>query len=141
MKVKFKKLDSRAHQPIYANPTDAGADLFSLESALLPGGTQKLLKTGIAMEIPEGYFGLIRPRSGLATKFGIGMNSSGVIDSDYRGEILVNLINHSLTTYTIYEGQKIAQLLVLPVIQVEWKETDELSDTVRGAGGFGSTGF
>lgn len=139
--MKIKLLDKAAMVPSFANPGDAGADLYSVESVTIHGRTQKLVRTGIALEIPLGYVGLVRPRSGLATKLGIGMNSSGVIDSGYRGEISVTLINHSDKSYNISPGQRIAQILFVPVVAgFNFEIVEELSETDRGEGGFGSTG-
>lgn len=139
MKIKF--LHPLAKVPTFAKEGDAGADLYSVENIMIYGRTQKLVKTGIALEIPFGYVGLIRPRSGLATKFGIGMNSSGVIDAGYRGEISVTLINHSDISYPIVQGERIAQIVFLPVMAgFEFSIVDELSETDRGEGGYGSTG-
>lgn len=139
--MKIKLLDKNATIPTFANVGDAGADLYALESVVINGRTQKLVRTGIALEIPLGYVGLIRPRSGLATKLGIGMNSSGVVDSGYRGEISVTLINHSDKTHTISPGQRIAQIVFVPVVSgFEFEVVDELSVTDRGIGGYGSTG-
>ena len=139
--MKIKLLDENAIVPAFANPGDAGADLYSLESVTIQGRTQKLVRTGIALEIPLGYMGLIRPRSGLATKLGIGMNSSGVVDSGYRGEISVTLINHSDQAHNISPGQRIAQIVFVPVVSgFNFEVVDELSDTERGSGGYGSTG-
>lgn len=139
--MRIKLLDENAIVPTFANPGDAGADLYSIESVTIHGRTQKLVRTGIALEIPLGYVGLVRPRSGLATKLGIGMNSSGVIDAGYRGEICVTLINHSDKSHNISPGQRIAQILFVPVIAgFDFEVVDELSETLRGIGGYGSTG-
>lgn len=139
--MKIKLLDQNAVVPTFANPGDAGADLYSLESVTIEARSQKLVRTGIALEIPLGYMGLIRPRSGLATKLGIGMNSSGVVDAGYRGEISVTLINHSDKPHNISPGQRIAQIVFVPVISgFDFQVVDELSDTQRGEGGYGSTG-
>lgn len=139
--MKIKLLDENAVVPTFANPGDAGADLYSIESVTIHGRTQKLVRTGIALEIPLGYMGLIRPRSGLATKLGIGMNSSGVVDSGYRGEISMTLINHSDKSYNVSPGQRIAQIVFVPVVSgFTFEVVDELSDTKRGEGGYGSTG-
>lgn len=143
IKVNFVKLNEKAHTPTYGSQFAAGADLYACEEGevvLAPGET-KLIHTGIAMEIPEGYAGLIYARSGIATKRGLApANKVGVIDSDYRGEIMVSLHNHSNSEQAIADGERIAQLVIAPFLSVEYTETDELSDTVRGAGGFGSTG-
>ena len=122
--------------------TVAGADLYNLDTLveIAPHATV-LIHTGIAMEIPEGYCGLIFARSGLATKRGIApANKVGVIDADYRGEIMVALHNHSEVTATVEAGERVAQLAVVPFLKAELVECEELSDTIRGAGGFGSTG-
>lgn len=134
-------MDKNAVVPTFANPGDAGADLYSVESVTIHGRTQKLVRTGVALEIPLGYVGLVRPRSGLATKLGIGMNSSGVIDAGYRGEISITLINHSDQSHNISPGQRIAQILFVPVVAgFDFEVVDELSESSRGTGGFGSTG-
>lgn len=139
--MKIKLLHPEAKVPTFAHPGDAGADLYSVENFMLEPGKQKLIKTGIALEIPLGYFGLIRPRSGLSAKLGIGMNSSGVVDSGYRGEIQVALINHSDLKYPIMFGERIAQILILPVVTgFDFEVVDELSESQRGEGGHGSTG-
>lgn len=144
VKVNFKKLDKNAHSPTYGSEYAAGADLYALtngETLHFTPGETKMIKTGIAVEIPEGYAGLIYARSGIATKRGLApANKVGVIDSDYRGEIMVSLHNHSGTCQEIADGERIAQLVIAPFLTAEFCETDELSDTVRGEGGFGSTG-
>lgn len=139
--MKIKLLDKNARIPTFANPGDAGADLYSIDNVFIHGREQKLVYTGIALEIPVGYVGLVRPRSGLATKLGIGMNSSGVIDSGYRGEIGVTLINHTGLTHEVKVGDRIAQILFVPVVSgFSFEVVDELSKTQRDAGGYGSTG-
>ena len=144
IKVNFKKLDKNAHAPTYGSEYAAGADLYALtggETLNFAPGETKMIKTGIAVEIPEGYAGLIYARSGIATKRGLApANKVGVIDSDYRGEIMVSLHNHSGACQEIADGERIAQLVIAPFLAAEFCETDELSDTVRGDGGFGSTG-
>lgn len=141
--VRVKKLDENAVLPTYGSQYSAGADLYALieeEITFLPGET-KLVKTGLAMEIPEGYAGLIYARSGLASKRGLApANKVGVIDSDYRGEVMVALHNHSMTEQKIAPKERIAQLVIAPFLKAEFSATDSLSDTVRGEGGFGSTG-
>ena len=141
--LNFKKLNENATAPTYGSEFAAGADLYACESgeiALEPGET-KLIHTGISLEIPEGYAGLIYARSGIATKRGLApANKVGVIDSDYRGEIMVALHNHSTEKQTIADKERIAQLVITPFLKVEYTETEELSDTARGSGGFGSTG-
>ena len=124
-------------------PFSAGCDLYacSKEKISFNPGETKLIKTGIAMELPEGYAGLIYARSGLATKRGLApANKVGVIDSDYRGEIMVALHNHTNEVKEIDAYERIAQLVVTPYIKAIFNEVDELNDTIRGTGGFGSTG-
>ena len=142
IKVNFIKLNEKAHTPTYGSEFAAGADLYSAEEEItIEAGETRLVHTGIAMEIPEGYAGLIYARSGIATKRGLApANKVGVIDSDYRGEIMVALHNHSNTAQTIAEGERIDQLVIAPFVSVEYNETETLNDTERGAGGFGSTG-
>ncbi|MBQ8174099.1 MAG: dUTP diphosphatase [Clostridia bacterium] len=143
MTVRFKKLDPRATVPTYGTKYAAGADLYAVcdgEITIEPGQTM-LVHTGIAMEIPEGYVGLVYARSGLACKRGLApANKVGVIDADYRGEIMVALYNHGKEAQTLAAGERIAQMVIAPFLSVSYEETEELSDTVRGAGGFGSTG-
>lgn len=136
-------LRKNASPPVYGTAFSAGADLRACIDApvtIAPGETV-LIPTGIALEIPEGYAGLICARSGLATKMGLApANKIGIIDSDYRGEILVSLFNHSSETHTVEHGDRICQLLIVPVLAPEFVQVTELNDTVRGKGGFGSTG-
>lgn len=143
MKVRIKKLDERATLPTYGTEYSAGADLYALCDAPINigAGETVLVHTGLSLEIPEGYTGLIFARSGLATKRGLApANKVGVIDADYRGEVMVALHNHSSLTATVECGERIAQLAIVPFLKAEYELSDELSDTVRGAGGFGSTG-
>lgn len=144
IKVNFKKLDKNAHAPTYGSEYAAGADLYALtngETLNFAPGETKMIRTGLAVEIPEGYAGLVYARSGIATKRGLApANKVGVIDSDYRGEVMVSLHNHSDDCQEIADGERIAQLVITPFLAAEFCETDELSDTVRGEGGFGSTG-
>lgn len=141
--VNIKKLSPNATIPTYGSDYAAGADLYAcIDSPITfePGETY-LIKTGLSMEIPIGYAGLIYARSGLASKRGLApANKVGVIDSDYRGEIMVALHNHSTEPQTIEPNERIAQLVITPYIQAAFNEVDELSDTVRGEGGFGFTG-
>ena len=142
-KIHVKKLDENAILPSYGSLFAAGADLYALceGELVIPAGETRLVHTGLAMEIPEGYAGLIYARSGLATKRGLApANKVGVVDSDYRGEVMVALHNHSEVEQKIAQGERIAQLVVAPFLKVEFEECDELCDTARGAGGFGSTG-
>ena len=141
--VKFTKLDSRASAPEFGTPYAAGADLRAVsdEPITIRPNETVLVHTGLAMEIPEGLVGLVYARSGLASKRGLApANCVGVIDSDYRGEIMVALHNHSAETQTIESGERIAQFVIAPYISAEFIEAGSLSDTDRGQGGFGSTG-
>ena len=142
MEIKVKKLNDRAVLPTYGSLDAGGADLYSCEGELTfsPHET-KLVHTGIAMEIPKGYVGLIYARSGIATKRGLApANKVGVIDADYRGEIMVSLHNHSEIAAKIDEGERIAQIVITPYLTADFIECDELDETKRGEGGFGSTG-
>lgn len=142
-KINIKKLSSNAKIPSYATDFAAGCDLYSSSSEKIsfnPGET-KLIKTGIAMEIPLGYAGLIYARSGLATKRGLApANKVGVIDSDYRGEIMVALHNHTNEVKEIDSYERIAQLVITPYVKGLFNEVDDLNETKRGENGFGSTG-
>jgi len=141
MKLKIKKLNQNAQIPAYQTKEAAGFDLHSIEDTIINPGERKLIGTGLAFEIERGYEVQIRPRSGLAFKHGITvLNSPGTIDSDYRGEIKVLLINLGNEPFEIKCGERIAQAVVAPVIQAEIEEVENLSDTERGSGGFGSTG-
>ena len=142
MKIRFKKLNERAITPTYGTEYSAGADLYSAEDAItIAPHTTYLVHTGIAVEIPEGYCGLIFARSGLAAKRGLApANKVGVIDADYRGEIMVALHNHTDKEAAIDAKERIAQLAIVPFLKAEYEAVDELSTTVRGGGGFGSTG-
>lgn len=143
MKVNIKKLNGNAVIPTYGSEYSAGADLYACidsDIAILPGET-KLIKTGLAIEVPVGYGAFIYARSGLASKRGLApANKVGVVDADYRGEVMVALHNHSNEEQTIGAGERIAQMVIAPFLKAEFDVVDELSDTARGAGGFGSTG-
>lgn len=142
MKVKIKKLCPEAIMPSYQSKSAAGADLYALSDGdvVIKKGQTVLIKTGISMQIPEGYVGLIFARSGLATKMGLApANKVGVIDSDYRGEIMVALHNHGENDATVKKGERIAQIVITPYLSAEFEE-GELDSTERGEGGFGSTG-
>ncbi|MFA6422312.1 MAG: dUTP diphosphatase [Candidatus Buchananbacteria bacterium] len=139
MKIKIKKLDSDVILPSYAHPGDAGMDLFSCEDYLLKAGERHLFKLGLSIELPPGYASLIWEKSGMAINYGI-KNMGGVIEHTYRGEYGVILINLSDEDYQIQKGDKIAQLLIQPIITAEIEEVSELSSSVRGDGAFGSTG-
>ncbi|MCH5198135.1 MAG: dUTP diphosphatase [Oscillospiraceae bacterium] len=143
MEVKIKKLDPRAILPRYGSPFSAGADICALMDApigIAPGETV-FIHTGLSAQIPENHVGLIFARSSLGSKRGLApANKVGVIDSDYRGEIMVALFNHSAETQTIEPFERIAQFMIVPFITAQFIESDTLSDTLRGEGGFGSTG-
>lgn len=136
--VPYSKLDPKASPPLYAGEGDAGADLYSLEDVILAPGQRALVGTGLALAIPSGYYGRIAPRSGLAVKQGLDI-LAGVVDSSYRGEVCVLVINLGQNVITVTAGQKIAQLVITPVTQGYFYESD-LDNTTRGTGGFGSTG-
>ncbi len=143
MKVSVKKLNDRAVVPTYGSPFSAGGDLYSAEESevVIGPGKTAMIGTGLAMEIPEGYVGLIYARSGLATKRGLApANKVGVIDSDYRGEIKVALYNQSDAPQAVAAGERIAQIVIAPFLHAEYEIKETLSDTERGEGGFGSTG-
>ncbi len=143
MKVELKKLNPAAKIPHYGSEFAAGADLYAClaEQVNVPAGETRLIPTGIALALPVGYAGLIYARSGLATKSGLApANKVGVVDCDYRGEVMVALHNHSKEEKTVVHGDRIAQLVIAPYITVVFDEKEELSQTERGAGGFGSTG-
>ncbi|MBR7095400.1 MAG: dUTP diphosphatase [Clostridia bacterium] len=141
--VRIHRLDERAKIPTYGSAAAAGADLYALLDApvtVAPGETL-LVRTGVAVALPEGTVGLICARSGLATKRGLApANKVGVIDADYRGELMVALHNHAAAPATVEPLERIAQLLIVPYITAEFSECASLDDTARGAGGFGSTG-
>ena len=143
MTVNIKKLNEKAVIPAYGSEYAAGADLYAClegEQTIQPHETA-VIPTGIALELPVGYAGLIYARSGLATKKGLApANKVGVVDCDYRGEVKVALHNHSGAAQTVSAGERVAQLVITPYITANFCEVDELSQTVRGAGGFGSTG-
>jgi dUTP pyrophosphatase len=127
--------------PAYATSGAAGMDVLAAEDATLAPGARHAVATGFAVAIPPGYEIQVRPRSGLALKHGISVpNTPGTIDSDYRGELKVIVINHGAEPFAIARGDRIAQLVLAPVTQAQWEEVEELDDTARGAGGFGSTG-
>ncbi|MBQ3843105.1 MAG: dUTP diphosphatase [Ruminiclostridium sp.] len=144
MNIKVKKMNINARIPFRATEGSAGCDLYACldKDEILAPGERKLIPTGIAIEIPYSKSaGFVFPRSSVSSKYGVSLsNCVGVIDSDYRGEVKVPLINHSSEPYTIRNGDRIAQLVVMPVIDTDFVEADELSETQRGSGGFGSTG-
>ena len=140
MLIKFQKILDEAIIPHYAHQGDAGMDIFSVEETIIKSGERKSVRTGVIMELAEGFVALVWDKSGLALKNGI-KTMAGVIDSGYRGEIGVVLANLSGQDYKIEKGQKIAQMLIQKVERAEIEEVKELSETKRGAGGFGSTGL
>ncbi|MDA3886324.1 MAG: dUTP diphosphatase [Candidatus Delongbacteria bacterium] len=140
--VKVKKLSDKAILPSYAHPGDAGLDLFSIENKTLESGKSYLVKTGISIQLPKNTEAQIRPRSGLALKHTISLtNTPGTIDEGYRGEIGVIMINHGRDDFKVTTGMKIAQMIIKPVYEVKITEVNDLNDTSRGEGGFGSTGI
>ena len=143
MKLQVKKLDPRAKLPTYGTALSAGADLYVCleEAVVIEPGQTKLLPTGLSIAVPAGHAGLIFARSGLATKRDLApANKVGVIDADYRGPLMVSLHNHGSKPQTIEPGERVAQLAIVPVLTPEMELVEELDDTERGAGGFGSTG-
>ena len=141
MAFRIQKLRDDAIIPVRAHPSDAGLDLFTPDSFTLFSRSHQLIKLGIAIEIPEGYEAQVRPRSGLALKHGITvLNSPGTIDSSYRGEVGVILINHGNLEVKFEKGKAIAQLVLAKVVLEDFVEFDELNTTDRGTGGFGSSG-
>lgn len=143
VKVKIKRLDPELPLPRFAHPGDAGVDLFSRVDVSLAPGERQAIPTGIAISLPSGWAAFVQPRSGLAANHGITIvNTPGLIDSGYRGEIKVILLNTDREkNFQIKRGDKIAQMVVQQVAEIEWEEVDELDSTSRGAGGFGSTGI
>ena len=141
--IHIKKLRKSAQLPTYGTPSSAGADLYAdieEDITVLPHQTVKI-PTGLALELPEGFAGLIFARSSLGTKKGLApANKVGVIDPDYRGEVLVMLHNHSNSAQTVSRGERVAQLMIVPYLKVRFIEKETLSETSRGEGGFGSTG-
>ena len=141
MTVKFRKSDPNAVLPAYAHPGDAGMDVRSVEEVTIEPGGRKLVRTGLVMMLPPGYEAQVRPRSGLALKNGVTvLNTPGTIDEGYRGEVGVILANFGAEPFQVEKGAKIAQIVIAPCTRAEIVETDEVDETARGAGGFGSTG-
>lgn len=142
--MKYMKLNDKAVEPSRGSEYAAGYDLYATTaygSVMIPAGETVKIGTGIALEIPDGYFGAIFARSGLATKQGLRpANCVGIIDSDYRGEIIVPLYNDSHENKMVSDGDRVAQLVIIPYATVSFTEVDKLDETERGAGGFGSTG-
>jgi dUTP pyrophosphatase len=137
--IKIKRLREDAKIPQYAHPGDAGFDLYAAEDVTLAPNERAGVSTGIAMEIPEGHVGLIWDKSGLSIKHGL-KTLGGVVDSGYRGEVMVGIINLSDAEYTIRKGEKVAQMIIQRKETIAVEEVESLSDTARGEGGFGSTG-
>lgn len=142
VRIAIRRLDPDLPLPTRQHHDDAGYDLVAAESLELAPGERALVGTGVAIALPEGYAAFIQPRSGLAAKHGVSIvNTPGLIDAGYRGELKVALINHDLrTAFRVERGERIAQLVVQRVETVDWSEVDELDDTARGSGGHGSTG-
>ena len=141
--IRVKKLHPEAILPTYGTEEAAGADLYACleEPVTIQPGQSAFIPTGLALEVPKGCAGLIYARSGMACKRGLApANKVGVIDSDYRGEIRVVLLNHSGQAQTVQPGERIAQMIITPVLTPAYTETEDLTDTDRGTGGFGSTG-
>lgn len=141
--LRIKKLRDNAQMPTYGSEWAAGADMYAAidEAVTIESNETKFIPTGLAFEIPEGYAGFIYARSGLACKKGLApANKVGVVDADYRGEVMVALHNHGSEPQTVEAGERIAQMIIAPFITANFIFSDELDDTVRGAGGFGSTG-
>ena len=141
--VKYKKLRDLAIVPSYQSEHAAGMDLYSANESLISidPGEIELIPLGFAMALPDNYEAQVRPRSGLGTKFGVTLpNSPGTIDADYRGEVSVPLINHGKEPFVVETNMRIAQMIVAPVVQASFEVVEELDETLRGAGGFGSTG-
>lgn len=141
--LRIKKLRENAQMPTYGSEYAAGADMYAAidEAVTIAPNETKFIPTGLAFEIPEGYAGFIYARSGLACKKGLApANKVGVVDADYRGEVMVAIHNHGTEAQTVEAGERIAQMIIAPFITANFIFSDELDDTVRGAGGFGSTG-
>jgi len=141
MELKVKIIDEKALLPRYAHAGDAGLDLFSVERKTIPPGESAIIRTGIVIQLPPHTEAQVRPRSGLALKHQVTvLNTPGTIDYGYRGEVKVILFNHGRTEFVVGQGEKIAQMVIKPVLTVEVTQVEELSETQRGEGGFGSTG-
>ena len=140
--IQVRRLDPDLPLPAYAHPGDAGADLYAAEDVQLAPGARVAVRTGVAIALPDGYVGLVHPRSGLAARLGVTvLNAPGTVDAGYRGEILVILVNHDPThALTLRRGDRIAQLVVQPVVRARFVQVADLPASERGAGGHGSTG-
>lgn len=139
LKIKVKKMSRKAKMPTKAHPSDAGVDLYSAAQYLIPVGGRALIRTGVAMEIPEGYVGFATGRSGKTVKEGL-VGQLGIIDAGYRGEIGIMAFNFSGSTLIVDPGDKVGQIVILPIPGIELEEAEELSESDRGTNGFGSTG-
>jgi dUTP pyrophosphatase len=141
VRVPVRRVDAALPVPAYARPDDAGLDLYAAEAVTLAPGARALVPTGIALAIPPGFAGFVLPRSGLALRHGVTLlNTPGLIDAGYRGEVKILLVNHGQTAVSLARGDRIAQLVVQRVERVALDPVAELPDSARGAGGFGSTG-
>jgi dUTP pyrophosphatase len=141
VQIDVKRLNPEARLPVRTHPGDAGADLFSVESLVIPPGERRDVGTGIAIAVPAGYGGFVQPRSGLAFKRGIMLvNSPGLIDAGYRGEVRVCVFNSGSEPFAVGVGERIAQLVIQRVEEPAFVEVSEMSETARGNGGFGSSG-
>ena len=141
MKLQVRRLLGSAVLPTRSHEEDAGLDLYAAEDLVIPAGEARTVRTGIAIGLPSGTEGQVRPRSGLAQKYSVTvLNAPGTIDEGYRGEICVILINHGRSPFRVTSGMKLAQLVVQPRLRVDLVEVETLTDTARGAAGFGSTG-
>ena len=140
--LKVKLIHKDAHLPMYANPGDAGCDLYSVEEKVIKPGETALISTGLVLELPEGTEAQVRPRSGLALKHSVTvLNSPGTIDEGYRGELKVILINHGQEVFKIEKHMRIAQMVIAPVTRAKIEQVEEVTDTIRGEDGFGSSGM
>ena len=141
LNILVKQLDAELPLPSHAQPGDAGVDLYARSSGEVVAGERSLVPTGVAVAIPEGYVGLVVPRSGLAIRHGISLvNSPGILDSGYRGELQVVMVNHGQEAFRYERGERIAQLVVVPAMTQSWEVVANLPESDRGEGGFGSTG-
>ncbi|MGH8874439.1 MAG: dUTP diphosphatase [Acidimicrobiia bacterium] len=140
VQITFLKLDSELPTPAHSHSGDGGVDLYAREAVKIEPGDREVMPTGVAVAIPEGYAGLVVPRSGHAARLGVGVvNGPGLVDAGYRGEVKVILINHGTETVGFERGERIAQLVVVPVVEQLWVEVGELPPSERGSGGLGST--
>lgn len=141
VRIAVQKLDPALELPRYAREGDAGLDLSAADDVTLEPGARALVPTGIAVAIPRGFAGFVLPRSGLALRHGITvLNAPGLVDAGYRGQLMVLLVNHDERAVTLRRGERVAQLVIQPVVEAEWVEVTALPASERGAGGFGSTG-